>query len=111
MAGPPGSACRDGNAEAERAADLGARVVRVRVGVVLAKDGGALDKMLLPFKLGLGGRVASGTQVMSWIHLDDVVGMILFALETEGETNDAPEADIEAAVKFMLEKTGVSAGS
>jgi uncharacterized protein (TIGR01777 family) len=62
-------------------AEAFARVVYLRVGVVLAKDGGALEKMLTPFKFGVGGTVGSGKQYMSWIALDDLVKMIHFALE------------------------------
>lgn len=66
---------------AEQAEPLGIRVVRLRFGVVLGTDGGALAKMLPPFRMGLGGRLASGQQWMSWIHVDDVIGFIQFALE------------------------------
>jgi len=66
---------------AGKAGSLGIRVVSLRFGMVLGKDGGALAKMLPPFRLGLGGRLASGQQWMSWIHVDDVVGLIRFALE------------------------------
>jgi len=69
--------------ESQRAEDFGARVVLPRIGVVLAKDGGALKEMLTPFKLGLGGTVASGKQWMSWIALDDLIRIIHFALENE----------------------------
>ena len=65
---------------AQQAEALGIRVVPLRFGVVLGK-GGALAKMLPPFRLGLGGRLASGRQWMSWIHVDDVIGLIRFALE------------------------------
>lgn len=65
--------------EAARAAVLGIRVVLLRIGIVLGPGGGALAKMLLPFRLGLGGRLASGRQWMSWIHRDDLVRMILWA--------------------------------
>jgi uncharacterized protein (TIGR01777 family) len=75
--------CVEWEAEAAKAAGLGARVVCVRTGVVLDKDGGALEKMLPPFKLGVGGPVAGGRQYISWIHRDDVVGMMLAALEDE----------------------------
>jgi len=62
------------------AASAGVRVVSLRTGIVLARKGGALGRMLLPFRLGLGGRFASGRQWMSWISLDDVVGGYLHAL-------------------------------
>jgi len=66
--------------ETKEAENLGVRVVRLRIGVVLGPGGGALQKMLLPFRLGLGGRLGSGEQWMSWIHLDDLCTMMLFAL-------------------------------
>jgi uncharacterized protein (TIGR01777 family) len=61
------------------AAAAGVRVVCLRFGIILAKEGGALKKMLPPFRLGLGGRLGSGRQYMSWVTIDDVVGMILEA--------------------------------
>jgi len=64
-------------------AEAFARVVYLRIGVVLAKDGGALEKMLTPFKFGVGGTIGSGKQFMSWIALDDLVKMIHFVLENE----------------------------
>jgi len=71
--------------EWEQAADLagalGIRVVKLRTGIVLGKNGGALAKMLTPFRLGVGGRLGSGRQWMSWIHIEDAVGLILYALE------------------------------
>jgi uncharacterized protein (TIGR01777 family) len=69
--------------EAEAAGFFGARVVRLRIGVVLARGGGALARMLPPFRLGIGGRLSTGRQWMSWIHLDDLVGLIRFALEND----------------------------
>ena len=69
--------------EAERAAELGVRVVRVRTGVLLDKDGGALGKMLPFFKAGIGGPVAGGDQHLPWVHADDVVGIYLQALDDE----------------------------
>ncbi|WP_372788771.1 TIGR01777 family oxidoreductase [Paraconexibacter sp.] len=67
--------------EADKAAALGVRVVTLRTGVVLDKSGGALKTMLPPFKLGIGGPVAGGAQYMPWIHVDDVVGLYLKALD------------------------------
>ncbi|MBP6823354.1 MAG: TIGR01777 family oxidoreductase [Acidobacteria bacterium] len=65
--------------EAQAASSLGTRVVFTRIGVVLG-DGGMLEKILLPFKLGVGGRLGSGNQWFPWIHLDDMVGLIRHAL-------------------------------
>ena len=73
--------CKDWEKEAEAAEPLGVRVVKVRIGVVLGTGGGALARMLPPFKMGVGGRLGSGKQWMSWIHIDDVAGLIRFALE------------------------------
>ena len=69
--------------EALEAESLGVRVVRMRTGIVLDRHGGALQKMLLPFRLGVGGPVAGGGQPLPWIHLDDVVGMYLNAIDDE----------------------------
>jgi uncharacterized protein (TIGR01777 family) len=68
--------CVEWEAEARRAEALGLRVVLLRVGVVLAPDGGALSAMLLPFRAGLGGPIGGGRQWMSWVHRDDVVGLL-----------------------------------
>ncbi|HEU4975868.1 MAG TPA: TIGR01777 family oxidoreductase [Baekduia sp.] len=67
--------------EADAAAELGVRVVKIRTGVVLDRDGGALKTMLPPFKLGVGGPVAGGGQYLPWIHVDDLVGLYLAALD------------------------------
>ena len=72
--------CRAWEAASEPAARKGVRVVRHRFGVILSPAGGALAKMLLPFKLGLGGRVGDGRQFMSWISLDDVVDELMHTL-------------------------------
>lgn len=73
--------CREWEEEALKARAAGVRVVCVRNGIVLRKGGGALEQMLLPFKLGLGGRLGTGKQWMSWIHLDDLLGIYLLAAE------------------------------
>ncbi|MGH9745861.1 MAG: TIGR01777 family oxidoreductase [Candidatus Acidiferrales bacterium] len=75
--------CRDWEAEARRAATAGIRTVMLRFGIVLSGKGGALPKMLTPFKLGLGGRLGSGQQWMSWIGIEDVVGIIRYAIANE----------------------------
>ena len=72
--------CQAWEAEAQRAETTGARVVRLRIGLVLGAGGGALSKMVPPFRLGLGGPLGSGRQWMSWIHRDDVNRMIEWAL-------------------------------
>lgn len=70
-------------AAAEAATALGVRVVRLRIGIVLGDDGGALAQMLTPFRLFAGGPIGSGRQVLSWIHADDVVGLALLALDDD----------------------------
>jgi uncharacterized protein len=75
--------CVEWEAEAARAARLGMRAVQLRTGVVLDAHGGALQKMLPAFRLGLGGPVASGRQYVSWVHGEDVVGLTLAALDDE----------------------------
>ncbi len=75
--------CRDWEAETRYAHRAGIRTVQTRFGIVLSKDGGALPRMLLPFKLGLGGRLGSGKQYMSFVSLEDVVAAIVFALTNE----------------------------
>ncbi len=74
---------RDWEAEAGKAAEIGMRVVILRSGLVLAKNGGILRKILPPFRLGLGGKIGGGTQWMPWIHLDDEIGLIRHAMEHE----------------------------
>ena len=75
--------CVDWEAEARGAEELGVRVVRSRTGVVLSDSGGALEKMLPFFKAGIGGPVAGGRQYVPWVHVDDVVGATMFALDND----------------------------
>ncbi len=75
--------CREWEAAADPARERGVRVVHLRLGVVFAERGGALEKMLTPFKLGVGGTIGSGRQYMSWITLDDVVGIVRHAITDE----------------------------
>jgi uncharacterized protein (TIGR01777 family) len=77
----PARVCRVWEREAAVAESLGMRVVRVRTGIVVVAGGGALKKMLPPFKLGVGGPVAGGRQYIAWIHVDDVVGIYCRAID------------------------------
>jgi uncharacterized protein (TIGR01777 family) len=82
---PPGSGflaetCVRWEAESAAAERLGIRVVRLRIGIVLGRGGGALAEMLVPFRMGAGGHLASGQQWMSWIHLDDLLRLISASL-------------------------------
>ncbi|HEX4531266.1 MAG TPA: TIGR01777 family oxidoreductase [Acidimicrobiia bacterium] len=96
----PAQACVAWEAAAAPAGEAGIRVVTIRTGIVLAAHGGALQRMLLPFKLGLGGRIGSGEQYLSWITLDDHVGAVLHLLSApsvSGPVNlTAPEPTTNA---------------
>jgi len=78
--------CQSWEDEIFRAMDSGIRTVAMRIGVVLGHDGGALKMMLPPFRLGLGGKLGSGHQWMSWVHLRDLAGMLVHALENNNVT-------------------------
>ena len=85
---PPGTGflaevCREWESASDPVERAGVRVVQIRTGVVLSKHGGALGQMLLPFRLGLGGRLGSGQQWLSWIHVDDFVGAVQHVLGSE----------------------------
>ncbi len=102
---PPGEGflagiCEQWEEAAAGAAELGMRVARVRTGVVLDAGGGALEKMLPPFRLGLGGPVAGGRQFLPWIHAADVTGIYRAALEDErwsGAVNATAPAPVSNA--------------
>jgi hypothetical protein len=91
-------------AEARRAEELGMRVALMRTGVVLSEGGGALEKMLPPFKLGVGGPVAGGRQFVPWVHADDVAGALLFALDTDGASGPINVAAPEPVTNAELSK-------
>jgi uncharacterized protein (TIGR01777 family) len=76
--------CRDWEAAALAATRHGVRCAVLRIGLVLAREGGALPMMAAPFRFGLGGRLGSGQQWVSWIHADDMAGLIAAALQDEG---------------------------
>jgi uncharacterized protein (TIGR01777 family) len=75
--------CREWEDASRIGAEAGIRTVNIRIGLVLSAKGGALANMLKPFKLGLGGRIGSGQQWWSWIHVDDIVGGIHHAMRSE----------------------------
>jgi uncharacterized protein (TIGR01777 family) len=106
------SVCRDWEAATSAAQEAGVRVVIARIGVVLAAEGGALEKMKIPFLLGVGGRIGDGSQYMSWISLGDLVSAIVFALERndlEGPVNcvaptPVTNADFSATLGHVLKR-------
>lgn len=73
--------CMDWEREASHAEALGIRTCYLRTGIVLGPNGGALAKMLPPFKMGLGGPIGGGDQWMSWVHIDDLIGIMLYAMQ------------------------------
>ncbi|HEX3693625.1 MAG TPA: TIGR01777 family oxidoreductase [Solirubrobacteraceae bacterium] len=92
--------CAAWEAQANAAGELGLRVVKVRTGVVLDAAGGALAKMLPPFRLGVGGPIAGGRQYVPWIALEDVVGIVLAAIDGErwsGAVNATAPAPVRNA--------------
>ncbi|QOY51823.1 TIGR01777 family oxidoreductase [Candidatus Sulfurimonas baltica] len=74
--------CQDWEAEARKAEVLGVRSVQMRFGVIYAKEGGAMQKILPPFKMGVGGKLGNGSQMVSWIHIDDLLRAIKFIVKT-----------------------------
>jgi uncharacterized protein (TIGR01777 family) len=102
-------------AAARQAGEAGIRVVTMRTGIVLSRHGGALARMLLPFRLGLGARLGSGTQVMSWITLADyaaIVGFLLTHPEISGPVNlttphPATNAELTSALAAALHRPGL----
>ncbi|MGH8037104.1 MAG: TIGR01777 family oxidoreductase [Stenotrophomonas sp.] len=98
--------CRQWEAEAFKAEALGVRTCVLRTGIVLDRDGGALARMLPPFRLGAGGPMGDGRQWMSWIHREDLVGLIVWLLEHDNArgayNGTAPEALPNAAFARTL---------
>ena len=97
--------CREWEAATQPAVDAGLRVVNVRIGVVLAAEGGALKKMLLPFQMGAGGKLGSGDQMMSWVALQDVVGILRHGIETEGLAGPVNATSPNAVTNLEYTKT------
>src|SRR3954470_19692504 len=100
----PARVCAAWEREAAVAEGLGLRVVRVRTGVVLDAEGGALEKMLPPFKLGVGGPVAGGRQYVPWIHLDDVIAIYLRAIDAPAWSGPVNATAPEPATNRELSK-------
>ena len=106
--------CVDWEKAAQEAEKVGVRVVRLRTGIVLDARGGALAKMLPPFKMGVGGKIGSGRQWMSWIHAEDLVGMIRFALNNQVSgpingvsPNPVTNADFTRALGAVLKRPAI----
>jgi len=97
---------RDWEAEAQKATELGVRVVLLRSGLVLAREGGFLAKILPPFRLGLGGHIGTGKQWLPWIHLEDEIGLIRHAMATDSVSGPlnavAPEPVTNAEFTTVL---------
>jgi uncharacterized protein len=88
-------------AEARKAEEFGTRVVAARFGVILAKHGGALAKLMLPFRIGLGGRVGNGKQWMSWIALEDVVRILQLSLTSTPITGVVKFSPVSGALNVV----------
>jgi uncharacterized protein (TIGR01777 family) len=97
--------CRAWELSTQAAAQSGVRVVYLRFGVILSSEGGALAKMLTPYKMGVGGKLGSGEQYMSWITLDDAVGAILHALETDALRGPVNVVAPQASTNYEFTKT------
>jgi uncharacterized protein (TIGR01777 family) len=102
--------CREWEHAARRAEELGVRVAIVRNGFVIGPDAKALRLLVLPFRLHLGGRLGSGRQWMSWVHVDDVVGIMQLAIDDDRATGPfnavspepARESEVAAAIAAAL---------
>jgi uncharacterized protein (TIGR01777 family) len=97
--------CQKWESEAARATDAGIRVVSPRISIVLGTGGGALAQMLLPFRLGLGGRLARGHQWMPWIHIDDLVESLLFMASNPDLSGPVNAAAPQAVTNRQFTKT------
>jgi uncharacterized protein (TIGR01777 family) len=117
---PPGhgflpEVCLEWEQAADAAVESGVRVVKIRTGVALGPEGGALARMLLPLRMGVGGRLGDGRQWMSWIHIEDLVSLFVFALErTEARgafngvaPNPARNAEFTVALASVLRRAAL----
>ncbi len=95
----------DWEAATEPAAAAGIRVVHARNGIVLARDGGILPRMALPFRLGAGGRIGDGSQWMSWIHIDDVVSAFLHLIDASFVSGPVNVTSPDAVTNALFTRT------
>jgi hypothetical protein len=107
--------CREWEAAAEPAAKAGIRTVQMRFGVVLSSSGGALQKMLPPFRMGVGGNIGNGRQWMSWIDISDLVGAVQFVIKTDAlrgpvnvvATNPVRNAEFTRTLASVLSRPAI----
>ena len=97
--------CREWEESTEAATAAGIRVIRLRIGIVLSPRGGALKKMLTPFRMGAGGKIGKGNQYMSWISLDDLAASILHCIENESISGAVNAVAPEAVTNTVFTKT------
>ena len=97
--------CREWEESTEAAVSAGIRVIRLRIGIVLSPRGGALRKMLTPFKMGVGGKVGNGHQYMSWISLDDLAAAIVHCIENESISGAVNAVAPESVTNKVFTKT------
>ena len=97
--------CQKWEEAANAAANAGIRVVNLRIGVVLSVNGGALQKMLVPFKLGLGGIVGSGKQYMSWVSIEDIIGIVLHLINEESISGPVNAVSPSSETNYRFTKT------
>ncbi|MFP6739754.1 MAG: TIGR01777 family oxidoreductase [Planctomycetota bacterium] len=97
--------CREWEEATEAAAKAGIRVIRLRIGIVLSPRGGALKKMLVPFKMGAGGKVGDGRQYMSWISLDDLAAVIVHCIKDESISGAVNAVAPEPVTNKVFTKT------
>ena len=97
--------CQKWEASALKAEPLGIRTCLLRTGIVLGKNGGALSKMLPPFKMGLGGKIGHGEQWMPWVHLDDLVGIIIYCINNDHLTGPVNGTSPNPVINQVFTKT------
>ncbi len=97
--------CQRWEKATEPASKAGIRTVHIRMGIVLSSRGGTLQKMLLPFKMGLGGIIGNGQQYMSWVSIDDITGMIQYIIENESITGAVNLVSKKPITNYTFTKT------